>query len=306
MSRAPILTLTGNLLAERTFHFETWKPGATQRAARTTFQVGGKGINVAKMLARLNVPTEAWAFAGGAAGADCREWLAQQLFGHRLFPSTVATRTGLVVRSATVAETTFLGPDAPPDPAALAACTAAIESLPDGTVLALCGSFPGWDRPETTDLKGALGQFAQRGRLYVDTYGPPLAWAVHQRAALIKINYDELAALTSDVTEAALVPRLEHVRRGSPVQNWVITDGAGPVHVSDRPNHLLALAPPVVEEVSPTGSGDVFLAALLYAREFLGCELSAAVQFALPYGAANAAHPGIAEFDLNTLPGPRS
>ena len=56
------------------------------------------------------------------------------------------------------------------------------------------------------------------------------------------------------------------------------------------------LTPPVVREVSPTGSGDVLFAALLHAWCGRGLSLREAVSFALPYAAANAAHPGIAEF----------
>src|SRR5688572_11183380 len=46
--RAPMrfFTLTCNLLAETTYTFDAWTPGATQRARDETFQVGGKGINV--------------------------------------------------------------------------------------------------------------------------------------------------------------------------------------------------------------------------------------------------------------------
>ena len=48
MNAAPhLLTFTGNLLAERTQEFAAWTPGKTQRAERESFQVGGKGINVA-------------------------------------------------------------------------------------------------------------------------------------------------------------------------------------------------------------------------------------------------------------------
>ena len=59
-----IFTFTGNLLAERTQHFAAWAPGRTQRATGESFQVGGKGINVAKMLARFGTPVTALAFAG--------------------------------------------------------------------------------------------------------------------------------------------------------------------------------------------------------------------------------------------------
>jgi fructose-1-phosphate kinase PfkB-like protein len=69
-SAAPhIVTLTGNLLAERTLNFDTWTPGQTQRATSESFQVGGKGINVAKMLRRLGAPCTALCFSGGATGA---------------------------------------------------------------------------------------------------------------------------------------------------------------------------------------------------------------------------------------------
>lgn len=66
-----IFTLTGNLLAERTLEFDRWTAGKTQRAGRETFQVGGKGINVSKMLTRLRVPNTALCFTGGAPGAEC-------------------------------------------------------------------------------------------------------------------------------------------------------------------------------------------------------------------------------------------
>ena len=66
-----IFTLTGNLLAERTLEFETWSAGRTQRATRESFQVGGKGINVSKMLNRHRVANTALCFTGGAPGAEC-------------------------------------------------------------------------------------------------------------------------------------------------------------------------------------------------------------------------------------------
>lgn len=45
-----------------------------------------------------------------------------------------------------------------------------------------------------------------------------------------------------------------------------------------------------------TGSGDVFFACVLEAIYRRRMSLPEAVSFALPYAAANAAHPGVAEF----------
>jgi 1-phosphofructokinase/tagatose 6-phosphate kinase len=58
----------------------------------------------------------------------------------------------------------------------------------------------------------------------------------------------------------------------------------------------------VVDEVSPTGSGDVLHAAVLHAVYHHRQTLADAVRQALPYAAANAAHATVADFPLNNLP----
>ncbi len=288
MTAAPapqILTLTGNLLAERTLDFDTWAPGRTQRARVESFQVGGKGINVARMLRRLGAPHTALCFAGGATGDECEAWLQARGFHHRLFRTGGSTRVGTVVRAPDRPETTFLGPDVPPDTAAASACAAFLDAQPAGTVLAVCGSLPGWPTPALVPLREALARWVRRGVLAVDTYGPALADLVALGPDLVKINAEEFAGLP------------EHVRSGtfSKTVRWIVSDGPAPVRVRDAAGERNFL-PPKVTEVSPTGSGDVLFACVLAELYQRGGTLDAAVCQALPYAAANAAHPGIAEF----------
>lgn len=288
MSAAPphLYTLTCNLLAERTLEFPAWSAGRTQRAAAESFQVGGKGINVAKMLTRLRVANTALCFLGGAPGAECEAWLQSRRLAFRGFATSVPTRSGTVVRdrSRQHDETTFLGPDAPADPAAIRACAAFLDAQPDGRVLAFCGSAPGWSSADFAPLRAALRRWLGRGVLVVDTYGPPLlelaAWPVH----LVKINADECRA-------AGLAPR------GSPASRWVVTNGGNPVWLRDQDGTEATVTPPAVSQISATGSGDVLLACLLQALFVRGESLYQAVNYALPFAAANAAHPGVAEFE---------
>ncbi len=290
-----IYTLTGNLLAERTLVFETWTPGRTQRAATASFQVGGKGVNVAKMLARLGAPTTALVFSGGHTGTECEAWLAERGLPFRAFRTQGATRSGTVVRATagSPAETTFLGPDVAPDDAAVAACVAFLDAQPAGHVLALCGSFPGWNSAAFDPLRAALSRWLARGHLVADTYGPPLAWAAAQPLALIKINADELRTLRP--ADPAGLDAPSATPPPGPTRCWIASDGPRSVRVwAGSP--AVALAPPAVEEVSATGSGDVLLACVLHARFGHGLAWIDAVRYALPYAAANAAHPGIAEF----------
>lgn len=292
MSLSPgphIFTLTGNLLAERTFTFASWRMGKTQRATAESFQVGGKGINVSKMLNRLRTPNTALCFAGGAPGAESEAWLRRRGFRFQAFTTRAASRIGVVVRSReeNQPETTFLGPDVPPDAEAIRTCVSFLEAQDDGQALALCGSFPGWSDASFDPLRGALEKWLERGKLFVDVYGPPLAWLLERRVDLIKINADELLPFAPDLSN---LPSKARAKR------WVVTNGPGTVQVRDVDGSLTSLVPPVVEEVSATGSGDVLLACVLHGLCTRGMRLAEAVSFALPYAAANAAHPGVAEF----------
>lgn len=298
-----LYTLTGNLLWERTLEFSAWAPGKTQRAQAETFQAGGKGINVSRMLTRLGAPTTALCFASGSTGADCLAWLDKKSIAHQAFPTTAATRSGTVVRGGGQAETTFLGPDAAPDAQAWAACAVYIEALPDNQVLALCGSFPGWTTPAAEPLRNALTRWTRRGILVADTYGPPLDWALQQPLALVKINRDEFDAFAPSLEHnqsmrSRLAAALDHAQ----AKAWIVTDGGEPVWYADQSGQPRQFEPPHTTLVSPTGSGDVLLACLLHGHFQRGLTLPEALAYALPFAAANAASPGIAEFDLNNLP----
>jgi fructose-1-phosphate kinase PfkB-like protein len=255
------------------------------------------------MLKRLSSPTLALCFAGGSVGADCLAWLNARAIPHHAFTITSTTRTGTVVRVSGLPETTFLGPDVAPEAKAWADCAAYVEKIPTGDVLALCGSFPGWSSPAAEPLRAALARRAERGTLVVDTYGPPLAWALQQPLALVKINRDEFDALlpASTATEP-FATRLSTALARTRVQAWIVTDGANPVWYAQPGSQPLSINPPQVELVSSTGSGDVLLACLLDGCYQRRLTLPAALARALPYAAANAGHPGIADFDLNNLP----
>ena len=293
----PILTLTGNLLCEHTLEFSDWSAGHTQRATAGSFQVGGKGINVSKMLHRLGAPTTALGFTGGTTGEHCEHWLRTQPFRHLTFPTSQSTRLGVVIRGGARPETTFLGPDAAPDASALQACADFLDRQPAGQILAVCGSLPGWTTPEFDPLRDALARWHQRGLLAVDSYGPPLLWLAAQPLALVKINAAELRTLfPTEPATRATAALLQLATQRWPARQWIVTDGGGPVWFCERGGAPASLTPPPVQEISATGSGDVLFACVLDGLFRRGASLAEAVARALPAAAANAADPGIAEF----------
>ena len=126
---------------------------------------------------------------------------------------------------------------------------------------------------------------------------PFLKWFAERAAALIRINRTELESLCAK-SEAKLSSGellLKFRDRGGALR-WAVTDGPGPVWFLADHNEPETITGPVVREVSATGSGDVMLACTLFGRFHRGLSWRDAVAWALPYAAANAAHPGIAEF----------
>jgi fructose-1-phosphate kinase PfkB-like protein len=293
-----ILTFTGNPLSETTYEMAGWEPGRTQRAKACSFQMGGKGINVSRMLARLGARTRILSFLGGNSGEDCRAWLKERALELVSIPTRHATRGGLVLRDAQQPETTFLGVDTAPDEEAwLAAAKALVAERREGACLAFCGSCPGFAAPEAALFRAALdGWIADGLPVYVDTYGAPLAWFAERPVELIKINADELAGLLSPGASGNTEANLRSALSRWNALNWIISDGPNPVWHAGRSSAPSCQVPPEVRVVSPTGSGDVLLACLLHARLNLGQSWDQALAYALPQAAANAAHPGIAEF----------
>lgn len=297
-----VFTLTANLLAETTCVYPSWNEGATVRAREASFQVGGKGINVTRMLGRLGAQSEALCFPGGYTGARCMAWMREHGIRARSFETASETRSGWVVRVAGRPETTFLGPDCEVSEAAVTACVDFLGTQPDGNCLAICGSIPGWSDDNWRPLCEAVHAWTNRGTLVIDSYGAALDELSRLSCALVKINRKEFAGLAgvpmSLATDNRMPEILESVAANRPSQRWVVTDGGNAVWARDEHGVITSTNPPRVNEISPTGSGDVMLAALIDATLIRGRPLEEGLSFALPLAAANAASAGVADFDL--------
>ncbi len=299
-----IHTFTGNPLAETTLEFTSWTAGSTQRAKVSSFQMGGKGINVAKMLRRLGRPIHALTFLGGTKGERCRAWLQERGYSFTAFETKGETREGFVVRAPGQAETTFLGPDSAPDSDAWLAAAEYLSTMDwrqpgTGTAcpFAFCGSCPGFMDTAAAPFRERLAVLIRAGLpVSVDTYGPALEWCVGKPVDLVKINAEEFRSLLGENGGADTRENLQQALTRWPVRAWVISDGARPVWYAEAGGVPRRIEPPMIEEISATGSGDVLMACLLHARHGLGYDLEQALSFGLPQAAANAAHPGIAEF----------
>jgi 1-phosphofructokinase len=293
---AHLFTLTGNLLAETTAWYNRLAWNTTHRPFNEDFQVGGKGINVAKMAGRLGLRSTAVCFPGGHTGVRCLEWLERHSFAVAAFAQTAETRAGWVARGEG-SETTFFGCDRPIEEAPWLKAIAFLEkSLAPGDILAICGSLPGWRPALAEPLMRLLHDIAGRVFVAVDTYGPPLAELTRCSLDLVKINRQELQGLIQGGEQGVALRLLAERLPG--VKRWVITAGSEAVHWTTPESGIRTTMPPRVEPISPVGCGDVLLAGLLHGWAALGGEFETVLGEALRLAAANAESPGIADFPL--------
>lgn len=295
-----VIAFTANLLAETTYEFASWTEGKTMRAKGESFQAGGKGINVSRMLNKLGADNVSLCFPGGEFGPMCERWLEDAGIELLTFHEGCVTRSGSVIRAEGVEETTFLGLNSVVSEDALREAVAELKAIEDPFVFAVCGSVQNWEDPRWDALREWVKTRGDHVSLVIDNYGGSLPWFAEQNPDLVKFNRDELELLFPSEEHSEPTPELlkkAHTRYSC--DRWVVTNGDKELWVLDGDGEPESFAPPQVECVSPTGCGDIVFATVidcLYNKN--GYTLLEAAKLASDYASRSAAMPGIAEFDL--------
>lgn len=252
-----ILTVTPNTALDITYRVPALRPHAAHRVTDVTERPGGKGLNVARVLAALGHEVTVTGFAGGATGRVVRERLTG--LTDALVPVTGATRRTVAVVDERTGDTTQLNEPGPAiTPAEWSAFQETYEALVGrAQAVALCGSLP----PGVP--VGAYAGLVRIARaagtpVLLDTSGEPLRRAVAARPDLIKPNADELAELTG--SHEPLRATQDARRRGA----RAVVASLGPEGlVAATPEGRWRAAPPARLRGNPVGAGDSVSAGLL-------------------------------------------
>lgn len=304
-----IVTLTANPSLDRTITLAgTLRPGEVQSATGAREDAGGKGINVARVLA-----------AGGVDALAVLPLAADDPFAAILRATGLRTSAvpveGLARANVTIADplgvTTKLNLPGSELSAAQAAALidAVVEASAGASWLVLSGSLPPGAGDDfyarlIHDVRARLGDAAPR--IAVDTSGPALRAVVESATPdLIKPNDEELAELADATLEATPDPRgavVEIARDLVParVGAVLVTLGAhGAVLVTA--DGAWAATPPPITVASTVGAGDSSLAGYLLA-DVEGADPGERLRRAVRYGAAAASLPGTQAPTPATLP----
>lgn len=261
----PVVTVTLNPAIDQTLTIPGFAAGRVNRVIASRSDAGGKGVNVACVLADLGVETIATGFLGAENAAVFETFFTRKKIADRFVRIAGSTRVGIKVMDDRTQETTDINfPGLAPAPEDVAGLFERVAEMTEaGRWFVLSGSVPP-GLPDDVYARLIEAIHDKGGRVVLDTSGPPLAAALASRPDVIKPNAEELGQLmgrpldTSYSARAAALGLLKHGIRLAVVS----MGGNGAVFV-DRDHAFLAL-PPKVEVISTVGAGDAMVGGIVY------------------------------------------
>lgn len=261
-----VVTVTLNPAIDQTLSIPGFAAGQVNRVAESRSHAGGKGVNVACVLADLGLGVVAAGFLGAENAGLFEAAFERRGITDRFVRIAGSTRIGIKIVDDRAGQTTDINfPGLTPRSEDLAELFERIAALvrPGGWFV-LSGSVPAGVPDgvylEMIDLIRDLG-----GRVLLDTSGRPLRAALAGAPEVMKPNGEELGELVGRTlaTPADIRAAAESLlARG--VRLVVVSMGGDGALFVDREQSLLARPPRVVVR-STVGAGDAMVGGIVYA-----------------------------------------
>jgi 1-phosphofructokinase/tagatose 6-phosphate kinase len=294
------VTVTLNAAIDRTLTVPNFQTGHRHRASGSLTSAGGKGINVARALKRLDVPVVATGLAGGSTGDRIIAELANEALLNDFVRIVDDSRTSTAVVDPTAGTLSLIyewGPAVRADE---------LEMLLDklhylsrvASYVVFCGTLP---RDVEDDFYAeAIRDLNRRGvHCVLDTEGEPLRRGVEAEPFLVSPNQSEAESLVGQEFQDDEDFRLALdaiVELGA--RNVLITQETAcfALFREDRVTRRYRAAIERVEPIAAVGAGDVLLAGFLGAR-FNGRSVEDALREGVGAAAASVLELGPGRFD---------
>ncbi|MCX6149190.1 MAG: PfkB family carbohydrate kinase [Ignavibacteriales bacterium] len=260
-----ILTITLNPLLERRLVFPAIQLGASQKAEKEFYTAGGKGINVSRELDLLSIKNLAFTFLGGNNGRIMKNLLAQEHINFTSIQTKNETREAtLVIEENEIRITTFFGPNAQITNEEVDEFKIKLKKMIENCEIVV---FSGSSPCEKTDSIFPFGIEAANefDKISIcDTYGKHLQNCIEKSPTIIHNNLQEIkSSLNIRLSEEKEI--LEYLQNlyNKNIKQVYLTNGSSPVYASNFDFNFKAETP-IINEVDSTGSGDAFVAGIIY------------------------------------------
>ena len=295
-----IITVTLNAALDRSLTVPTLQLGQRHRASDVLTLAGGKGINVARALKRLDHPVVATGLAGGRTGTRIVEQLTEESILNDFVRIRQESRTSTLVvdpTSGTQTEINEWGPKV---------TETELEMLLDkvrylsrsAEAVVFAGSLPrGVGDGFYAD---AVRELNRRGaRVALDTEGEPLRLGLEAEPWLVSPNQHEAEQLVGQelFDEEDFLMALDTIAElGARNVHITVEDGCFALVREERLVRRYRAVTPRLEPVSVVGAGDAFLAQWLNAV-LDDASAEDALRLASAAGAASVLEVGAGRFD---------
>jgi 1-phosphofructokinase family hexose kinase len=295
-----IVTVTLNAALDRSLSVPIFQIGHRHRASDVLTLAGGKGINVARALKRLDVPVVATGLAGGRTGTRIVEELTAEAILNDFVRIGGESRTSTAVvdpTAGTYTEINEWGPKA--TESELAILTEKLHYLSrSAEVVVFAGSLPrgvhdGWYADTVREL-------GRRGvQVVLDTEGEPLRLALEAEPFLVSPNQREAEGIVGQELEDEddfLMALDALAELGARNVQITLDSGCFLLVRQERQVRRYRATAPRLEPVSTVGAGDVLLARWI-AERLEGQNAEDALRAAVAAGAASCLEVGAGRFD---------
>ncbi|WP_181349629.1 1-phosphofructokinase [Thalassobacillus sp. CUG 92003] len=257
-----IYTCTLNPSIDYVMHIERFEEGGLNRAAQTFYYPGGKGINVSRVLRRLDTETTALGFIGGFTGDFIKRHLGDEAISHNFIETGQTTRINVKLKAGSESEINGPGPAITAEQQH--ALLNEIARLTAEDTLVLAGSLPS-SLPGDFYEQIARLCYERDVALVADTSGPALHQMAKQPVLLLKPNHHELGELfdTSITNKEKAAYYAKQLLADGP-QNIIVSMGAeGAVFVNAE--HQWYANTPEGKLINSVGAGDSVVSGFLSA-----------------------------------------
>ncbi len=295
-----IITVTLNAAIDRTLAVPNFQRGQRHRASQGLTLAGGKGINVARALKRLDVPVVATGLAGGRTGTRIVEELTSEAILNDFVRIADESRTSTAVVDPTAASYTEInewGPHVEPDE--LEHLREKLRYLSSGAdFVVFAGTLP---RGVAEDFYAEeMRELNRRGiRTVLDSEGEPLRLGIEAEPFIVSPNQVEAEALVGQEftdTDDFVIALDDIAEQGA--RNVLISYETGCYALlrEERQVRRFRADCERIEAISAVGAGDVLLAAFIAARA-AGRGAEESLRAAVSAGAASTLEVGAGRFE---------
>jgi 1-phosphofructokinase family hexose kinase len=260
-----ILSVTIHPLLERRLLYNKISLGAHHRNPIEELKPGGKGINVCRQINKFGIRSLAYTFLGGNNGKVIKHLLSEEKIDFTFNQTKNETRYSVITIDETNrSATTFFGPDYIILPGEADEFKIKLEKMIRNCEIAVfSGSSP---CKETNSIFPFGIEIANKyDKISVcDTYGIHLKDCIDQSPTILHNNISEIKnSLNISLNDEKEKLSFLDFLYSKGVKQSFITNGKEDIYASNFDYHY-RIENTKIEEVDPTGSGDAFVAGLVY------------------------------------------